>query len=667
MANIKLTFTLRSIMGCIFLLTLLAACGPVTASVVATTTAFTGSATSPTHPPTLTTTPSPTETATPNAFPVKQLARWGEGPINRAAWSPDGRIIAIAHSAGIALQDASTLSEISFWETALAAQELAFSPDDGRLAVGEVDGRVEIYNLPEGVLQQTLTGDSSGVISLAFSPDGQKLLSTNENEQARLWDLQLGKIIHSVNCSICDVGFSTSGQPLAWKRDSDVLTIWDVEQGKSLRSLSTTWSWASAFNSDWSQLATGGNDGILRIWQPDGNGYKLLNSLDSSGQIWSVAYSPDKKILAAGNDQAKIYVWDIQTWQLRYVLSGGAGDVTFLLFSPDSQSLLSSSTTDEGLKLWDIRTGSLSQSMANPDTYTTGVFLSTGQLWGVQESNTETTLVDLTKAKNLQRFQRNMQGTAWPWRLAISSDGRLIAANDVYNLIKVVDPGTGKTLHTFGNFPGPLTNLIFSPDGRRLVGLFATDAASVDPKGILRVWDLSNWAELYSQTISLAWGFTFSSDSSRIALGGAIGNIFIYETESAKLLQTLAGHEDDVTSLAFSPDGAILASGGQDGTIRLWDIQTGKEIRLLDRLSYKVRGSNIPIRIGCIAFSPDESLLVTGEVDGMIRFWDIATGVQIAAFQGHRGEVDTLDFNLDGTQFISGGQDGTLRLWSINP
>ncbi|MDD5371066.1 MAG: WD40 repeat domain-containing protein, partial [Anaerolineaceae bacterium] len=439
------------------------------------------------------------------------------------------------------------------------------------------------------------------------------------------------------------------------------------EQGKSLRSLSTTWSWASAFNSDWSQLATGGEDGILRIWQPNGNEYKLLNSLDRGGKIWSVAYSADKKILAAGNDQAKIYVWDVQTWRLRYVLSGGAGTVTFLQFSPDGQSLLSSSTTDQGLKLWDIRTGRLSQSMATPDIYATGVFLNTGQLWGAQESNTETALVDLTKAKILQRFQGNLQGKAWPWRLAISSDGRRIAADDVYHLIKLVDPGTGKTLHTFGDFIGPLTNLNFSPDGQILAGVFPLDAASVTPTGILQVWNLTNWSEQYSQTISLAWGFSFSSDSSRIALGGATGKIFIYETESGKLLQTLAGHEEDVTSLAFSPDGAILASGGQDGAIRLWDIKKGGEMRLLDRLTYTVRGSILPTRINCIDFSPDENLLVSGDVDGMIRFWDVATGGQIAAFQGHRGEVDTLDFNLDGKQLISGGQDGTLRLWTINP
>ncbi|MGA2490416.1 MAG: hypothetical protein ABSF99_09595 [Anaerolineales bacterium] len=134
-----------------------------------------------------------------------------------------------------------------------------------------------------------------------------------------------------------------------------------------------------------------------------------------------------------------------------------------------------------------------------------------------------------------------------------------------------------------------------------------------------------------------------------------------------KLTQTLAGHEEAVTSLAFSPDGNTLASGGQDGTIRLWNLKTGAQIRLLDRLSDVVRGSSVPVRIGCIAFSPDGKFLVSGEEDGMIRFWNGTNGIEIAAIQGHRGEVNSLDFNATGTQFVSGGQDGTLRLWKINP
>jgi WD40 repeat protein len=667
MVNIKVTFILRLIMGCIFLLTLPAACGPAAVSVVATPTGFVGSATGQTHPSTLTTTPFPTKTATPSAFQVKQLARWGEGPINRTAWSPDGRIIAIAHSGGIALQDAGTLSELSFWETASAAGELAFSPDGQQLAVGELDGRIEMYSLPAGSLRQTIQGHTEFADTLAFSPDGRELLFSDQIEHVHLWDLQSNRAIGAsvgLECNICSVGFSSTGQALAWKRDGDVLTIWDVKQGKLLRSLPTTWTLASAFNPDGSQLATGGNDGVLRIWQPDGTGYKLLNSLNGGGPIWSVAYSPDKLVLATGNDQAKIYIWDVPTWRLRVVLPGGSGDVTALQFSPDGKSLLSSSD-DGALRLWNAGSGALLQTLEGPATYATGTFLSNGQLWGALENNPETVLLDLTNGIKLQRFQRNMQGAAWS--LAISPNGRLVAAEDGYNTIKLVDPGSGKTLHIFADFPGPLYHLIFSPDGRLLAGLFPKDASLAEPTGFLRVWNLSNWDELYSQTTSLAEGLAFSPDGSRFALGGAIGKIFIYETTSGKLLQTLAGHEDAVTSLAFSPDGNTLASGGQDGTIRLWDLQTGAEIRLLDRLSQDVRNSSVPVRIGCLAFSPDGNVLVTGEADGMIRLWNIATGVQIAAFQGHRGEVDTLDFNSDGTQFISGGQDGTLRLWKINP
>jgi len=176
-----------------------------------------------------------------------------------------------------------------------------------------------------------------------------------------------------------------------------------------------------------------------------------------------------------------------------------------------------------------------------------------------------------------------------------------------------------------------------------MAGLFPMDASLAVPTGVLRVWDLSSQKELYSQAIILSEGLAFSPDSRRIALGSATGKILVYEAASGKLLQSLAGHEGAVTSLAFSPDSKILASGGQDGTLRLWDLQAGKESRLLDQQSYDVRGSSLPARIGCIAISPDGNLLVTGDVGGMIRLYDMNTGVRVAAFPGHRGEVDTLN------------------------
>ena len=187
-------------MTCLFLAAILAACGPGPADIVTPPTAFSKLASGPMQPPTLTPTPSPTATGTPKAFSVEQLARWGEGTINRAAWSPDGRMIAIAHAAGIALLDGSTVAEITFWETASAAGELAFSPDGRRLAVGELDGRIEIYSIPTGSLQQSVPGGTDYADTLAFSPDGSQLLFSDTLAHVHLWSLSLNQAIEHVGC-----------------------------------------------------------------------------------------------------------------------------------------------------------------------------------------------------------------------------------------------------------------------------------------------------------------------------------------------------------------------------------------------------------------------------------------------------------------------------------
>jgi WD40 repeat protein len=107
-------------------------------------------------------------------------------------------------------------------------------------------------------------------------------------------------------------------------------------------------------------------------------------------------------------------------------------------------------------------------------------------------------------------------------------------------------------------------------------------------------------------------------------------------------------------SLAFSPDGKFLASGGYDNRIRLWNPDTGKEVRILEgHQSY----------VNCIALSADGKWLASGSQDHDLRLWEVDTGQQRRRFLGHEAPIELLTLSPNGKVLASSCLSGTLRLW----
>jgi WD40 repeat protein len=200
-----------------------------------------------------------------------------------------------------------------------------------------------------------------------------------------------------------------------------------------------------------------------------------------------------------------------------------------------------------------------------------------------------------------------------------------------------------------------------SPDGRRLL--------SCSNDGTMILWDRDTGSvlrRLQGQGGNI-YSVCFSPDGRRALSGGADTIVRLWDLESGVTIREFRGHPELVSSVAFSPDGrlAYSTSGGypgeglQDGrdcAIRVWDVETGREVR-------KLQGHRgLP---GNLAVSPDGRRVLSGGHDMTVILWDAVTGAEIRRFRGHTGDVGCVAFLPDGLRAVSISIDRTIRLWDV--
>lgn len=148
----------------------------------------------------------------------------------------------------------------------------------------------------------------------------------------------------------------------------------------------------------------------------------------------------------------------------------------------------------------------------------------------------------------------------------------------------------------------------------------------------------------------------FSPDGLIIASASTDQTIRLWEPETGHDLRTLRGHMGAVHALAFSPDGKLLASGSADTSIRVWEVTTGRE-RLAVTSSFGA--------VRAVTFSPDGKTIATGGNDGSFRLWEVATGKEVKSVRGQFGVVFSIRFSPDGKLLATGSSDMQVHLWDL--
>jgi WD40 repeat protein len=149
----------------------------------------------------------------------------------------------------------------------------------------------------------------------------------------------------------------------------------------------------------------------------------------------------------------------------------------------------------------------------------------------------------------------------------------------------------------------------------------------------------------------------FSPDGRTLASGSTDFTVRLWDVASGSALRALQGHTSSVLSVAVSADGQLLASGSEDATVRLWRIADGSLVRsLIDARS----------GVTALAFTPDGRSLLGASSDHTVRLWDVETGRELRRVDAHVSPVNALALAPDGNSFASAGgyMDGRVRLWT---
>ncbi len=575
--------------------------------------------------------------------------------------SPDGRTLVAGDGHG----------SLMFWDLAANRERarlqahakevsgLRFSVD-GRLMVtwSRGDGapsEIKLWNPDAALLVGRIPPMAGGIDNLEFPGDGRRLIAQTHGpdgdpakDQVIFWDLSRGpeSAVPGPTPIACDrMACSQDGQWLATGLSSgQTVTLRDATTGQPLKTLTKQSPGIKgiAFSPDGQTVAA--HTPGLTLWETRTG--REIGSLPFFR--WSqLAFSPDGNWLAgrAEHGQTVELVKDVKTNPREVLLQGTPGSDIRMTFSPDGK-ILAGGGGALPVTLWDTSSGrKLAVFSGRSDLGGRLVFGPRGEslIFGSEAGRIRSWHL----VKSSEPIDRFVGHKAEVWDLAYSPDGRTLISSSDDHSIKLWDPENGALRATLNGHDSLVAAVAVSPDSALL--------ASAGFDGVVRLWDLPSGQPrrvLRGHTDKLR-SAAFSPDGHHVASAGSDKTIRVWDVDCGEASFVFNGHTDAVRALAFAPTGSLLASAANDRTVRAIDIDQGRE-------AFSIDG---PRDVSSLAFSPDHSLLASGENRGIVTIWDAATRTKLWSVRESDAEIWDLAFSPDGRTLAAACGDARVRLW----
>jgi WD40 repeat protein len=590
--------------------------------------------------------------------------------------------------------------------------------EEHRVLCGCWDGTLSLWDLKTGIEIRRFEGHTNKITALAVTPGGRQAISTSLDHTARLWNLSTGEELRCLEAgrlvNFLSLALLPDGRRVLTGSVEGVLSLWDLETGTKIRDY-------------------GGWNGVLTyILRRVGFGYGHLESVNS------VAVTANGRIAISCSNDKTLRLWDLEAGKEIRRLEGHKRGITAIMVMPNGRRALSDSY-DGTLRLWDLETGQQIRCIERPtgSVYAVSITndgcralsyggldhtlrfweIETGKeircLWGHTGAvRAATVLADGKRAVStaddrtlrlwdMQEEMSHFVGhKANISAVAVTPDGRRAVSGSNDKTIRLWDLRTGKEIRCLEGHKHGITTIMVMPNGRQ--------ALSGSSDKTMRLWDLETgvetrryvckedmlfrfrkwidiklgrtgsnlyeWIKMESQRIDHAdipfnsfRSFIMHTDAfelmaltpngrQALSCGSFEKTLRLWDLNTGKEIRRLYGHTKGITALTIAPDGRQVISGSWDGTLHQWDLHTGMLIRRLEDFE------NIPRAISVL---PDCRRAMSVNYDNTLSLWELSTRNEIRRFVGHKGKISTIAVLADGRRALSGADDNTIRLWDL--
>ncbi|MDB5335704.1 MAG: domain, G-beta repeat [Planctomycetaceae bacterium] len=524
---------------------------------------------------------------------------------------------------------------------------LAFSPDGLTLASGDFRA-VKLWKRPENVKRFDIAAGAA-VPVVAVTADGKWLAAGGADNNIRLFNLtdgKPGKVLAGHTGPVSSLKFTADNTKLVSGSTDKSIRVWNPVDGAVLARIDTPAPVTSlTLNQDSTQIISGGADNLIRVWTVPAAPTKQIGA--TAIPVVAMEISPDKKFLAVPTADGKVDLIDLATSAVVKSFAGHVGAITSVGFSANSARLITGGA-DKTVRIWDVATGMPVALLQGNGEAVTAVGLHPNgnqAVSGTIDGKLAIWKLDVPAGVPLAGDNGQPATVA-----AVSFDGKKLATAAVVGgkpAIQIRDIPGGVSQTLVGH-EGPISAIAFSPDGARIV------SGSADKT--TRIWTIADAKEVakYAGHTNTVTAVAFHPNGQQIASGAADNTLKLLNAADGAEQKNFAGHTGAISATVIHPNGQVV-SGSADGTIRFWNPADGAQVRAI------THGQPVT----SFALTRDGNKLAATGADANIKLYNAADGAVLFTLTGHAAAAKTVAFSAENTRLVSTGADNVAVVWDV--